>query len=462
MVIEADKAPAGAEAEAAARIGARLDRLALTGAHQRLALIMAAGLVVDSVDIAVTASIGGALVEAGFADLNGVAALAMASAFGLGLGGLVVGALADRFGRVLMLRLNILVIIAGGFGAALSPSLEELLVWRALTALALGGETVLAYGMLTEFAPARARGRWLAFVALLASIGLPLSMAAGRFVLPLADGWRWMLAAPSLAGLGIFALRFWLDESPRWLAAKGRFDAAEPIVARLEREAERGRRPSAADAAANAPHRAADMARAGAQPERQAHPLWRRLAVAGTVHVAAMTAVFGFVSWLPTFFVASGRDVASSALFSAVMSAGAPAGAALALLLADRFERKWLVVAGAGAAASLGAVYALQSAAGPIMGVGCLTVVAIYFAATVGLMSYAPELFPTASRLAAIGFASALGRGAAFVLPMIVAGLFQAAGQGAVVAFVGAVLVLEAALVGAWGPRTSGRALEAL
>jgi len=55
---------------------------------------------------------------------------------------------------------------------------------------------------------------------------------------------------------------------------------------------------------------------------------------------------------------------------------------------------------------------------------------------------------------------SLIGRSAAFGLPMVIAPLFAAAGQGGVAALVACVLVVQAMLVALLGPRTKGRSLD--
>lgn len=432
-------------------VGERLDRLPLTAFHYRLALVVAAGLLVDSVDIYVISGVAGALVRTGAADLGDVARLAMATTASLAIGGLVAGLLADRFGRLAMMRASMAVIIIGGLGATFAPSFEHLLGWRIVTALGLGGETVLALGMLTEFMPPSFRGRSMAAVGLIGSFGLPLSLSLGYFVLPQVEGWRWMLAIPTAAGVIILILRFYLFESPRWLAARGRLEEAGAIVALVEASAEHAR--------VSPIETPRPPLRESGQADRS---IWRKLATASAIHIATMSAVYGFVSWLPTFFASSGYTIASSTLFSALMTLGAPVGTVIALLVTDRVERKWAVVIAALSAAALGVVYALVATPAAILGFGFLVVATIYISATIGLFSYVPELFPTEMRLRAIGFVSMLGRGAAFALPMLVVPIFSAWGQPGVVTLVAGALVLQAAIVALLGVRTQNRSLERL
>ncbi len=436
-------------------IGARLDRMPVTRFHHQLAIIVAAGLIVDSVDLAMTAGVSGALLREGFADLSQIAHLAMATTFGLAAGGAVMGYLADRFGRLFMMRVSMLAVIVTALGAASASSIEALIGWRLGAALALGGETVLAYGIMIEFMPARLRGRWMSWVALLASVGLPMTMALGLFFLPMEAGWRWLLAAPALAGFVVFGLRLLLEESPRWLYLRGAGEAAMAIVKRVE-------------ASAKTPLPAIEPARPLAPvADGEARPLsvrqasfGARFVVASAIHVAALVAVWGFVAWLPTFFVAAGHSVVASTQFSLIMMIGAPAGSVLALWAADRFERKWSVVASALAAAAFGAAYAFTATPLLIVSLGFVVVTMLYLYATLAMISYVPELFATKARLQTIGMAAAIGRIAAFAAPLVIVPLFAETGQRGVVAFVAALLVAQALVVARLGVRTRGVQLE--
>lgn len=434
--------------EDAHRSGARLDRMPITSFHHVLALIVSAGLLVDGFDIFLTAGVAAALVREGLATLDDVARLSMITSIALGIGGVLTGFLADRFGRAPVMRATILILIAAAIGMATSPSFEHLLIWRFIAALGLGGETVLAYGMLTEFMPSRTRGRWLAWCGLLASAALPVTLGIGYFVLPSPDGWRWMLAIPAFAGVGIFLLRLNLPESPRWLAVRGRHEEAEAVLTRVEASTRRALPPLGIEPVAQ---RAVAM---------DARPLWPRLIAAIAINVAAMGAIYGFVSWLPTFFVKEGHDIASSTLFSAVMVSGAPFGALIALLIGDYVERKWAAVLSALIAVGCGVAYANATTDGQILAAGFAVVLSIYVFGTLALFTYVPELFPTASRLRAIGFASAFGRAAAIAMPLLVVPIFSTWGQSGVVALVAFLLIAQAFLVSIFGISTSGKPLE--
>ncbi len=438
-------------------IGARLDRMPLVRFHRRLLLVIGAGLLVDGLDVYLTSGVAGALVTQGVASLRQVALLAAATTVGLGLGGFSCGVLADRLGRRPTMRWTLLVVIIGSMGAALAPTIPALLAWRFVTALGLGGETVLAYAMLGEFLPPAVRGRWLARLALLSNLGMPLALFLGYFVLPLPAGWRWMLVIPGIAAIPVLYMRRNLSESPRWLVTQGRHGEADAVVLEIERGGAQPLPPVTSQPAS--PDRAPCEERI---PTLFARGNRMRLAVGAAVCVAVMSAVFGFVSWLPTFFAAEGKDIASSALFSGFMSIGCPVGVLLGMQITDRIERKWGVVAGSLIAALLGACYASAATPPLILMTGFLVVTAVYAVGTLGLIGYVPELFPTALRMRGVGFSSSIGRVVAVGLPFAIVPIFSATGQAGVVGLISLILVVQALIVAIFGVRTRGRPLEAI
>ena len=381
-----------------------------------------------------------------------MAKLAAATTLGLALGGLTAGIVADKFGRRRTLQWTLSIVFVGSLAAALAPSTAVLTLSRFIAALGLGGETVLGYGMLTEFLPPRSRGRWLAWIGLCANIGMPLALLAGFVVLPHPDGWRWMLVLPAVLALPVLWLRRTLPESARWLEARGDVGAADAIVTAMERDL--------VDLppiiAATVPHRPDPAARLLAGGGLA------RLVVAASTTIGVMSAVFGFVSWLPTFFVSEGRSVAASALFAGLISLGNPIGVLVALLLIERVERKWAYVGACVAIIAFGAAYVFARSDVAIVTLGFLVVTAIFAAGTIGLIAYVPELFATAVRMRGVGIAATIGRIAAMILPFVVVPVLTAAGQPGVLALILAIVAGQGVIVTWLGVRSNGRSLEAI
>jgi len=432
----------------------QLDAMPFTALHRRLLMAVGAGLLVDGIDVYLTGGVSAALVRNGVVTLAQAGHIAVATGLGLGLGGLLCGFIADRVGRRRTMQMTLLLVICGSIGAALSSSLDQLLAWRLLTALGLGGETVLGYGLISEFAPPDRRGRWLALTGFFANLGMPLALLAGFLVLPHPDGWRWALAMPAVLAIGVFVLRLRLPESPRWLLERGRADDAAAILGQFVASRQLGHARAAPLVALACP--------ADDSPRDDRSTPFRRLIAAAAINVAIMSAIFGFVSWLPTFFIAEGRDIASSTLFSAVLAMGAPAGTLIGLFFADRVERKWGVVASSIVAALLGVFYAFAKTDNAILIIGFLVVTTIYVFGTLGMVGYVPELFPTAYRMRAIGISATIGRIVVIFLPFLIVPLFTAAGQAGIVALVSSLLIIQAILVAFFGVKTRGRSLEAI
>ena len=453
-------------------MGARLDRLPATQFHRRLLWLIGTGLLVDGIDAYLTAGVAGALVKEGTASLQQVALLVSVTTLGLGAGGFLCGILADQLGRRPVMRWTLLVVIIGSLGAACAPSIPSLLCWRLVTALGLGGETILGYAMLGEFLPPGLRGRWLARLGLLSNLGMPLALLLGFLILPLPHGWRWMLAIPGIAAIPVLKARRNLSESPRWLVDRQRFAEAYAVLEEIERSAEGVARPPAdaqpTDGGAGESPRAerASLEEPAARPLSISlllrGPYRQRLFVGASICIATMSAVFGFVSWLPTFFAAEGRDIASSALFAGLISVGCPAGVLLGMLITDRFERKWSIVAGSLLAILTGACYASVHTTPLILLCGFLVVAAVYAAGTVGMIGYIPELFPTALRMSGVGLSYTVGRTVSIMMPFAIVPVFSASGQGGVISMVSVIILAQTLVVALLGPLTRGRSLEAI
>jgi putative MFS transporter len=76
--------------------------------------------------------------------------------------------------------------------AALSWSIGSLLVFRFLIGLGLGAELPVASTLVSEFAPARVRGRVVVLLEAFWAVGWTLSALIGHLVVPRSDaGWRW-------------------------------------------------------------------------------------------------------------------------------------------------------------------------------------------------------------------------------------------------------------------------------
>ena len=144
------------------------------------------------------------------------------------VGALLFGMLADRYGRRPILMANILGFSVIELACAFAPSLNVLLVLRALFGIAMGGEWGVGAALAFETLPKEGRGTFsgilqegYALGSILASAAFGLLFAGFHWhgvSLP-AIGWRGLFILGSTPALLAFYVQARVDESPVWLAA---------------------------------------------------------------------------------------------------------------------------------------------------------------------------------------------------------------------------------------------------
>ncbi len=434
--------------------GPRLDRLPISGFHKRLFALVGLGMFFDGFDIYIAATVLGATIRSGFSTLGQNAVFVSSTFFGMMLGSLLTGFIGDRYGRRVTYQLNLALFGGASLLSAFAPSMEALIILRFFMGVGLGAENVVGYSTMTEFVPASVRGRWLGYVAVLVVLGLPVSALLGWLLVPYA-GWRVMYVLGGIGALLVWQARKAMPESPRWLESVGRAEEAETLVRSIEAEASGGRSlPPPAPAPAHAPPRSVASL---FQP-----PLLGRMVLGTVCLIVINTLIYGFITWLPTFFARQGLSIAASFGYSLVMALGAPVGAFLGASVVDRLGRKPTIV-GAGLVSILfGCIYPFVHDPILLPLTGLALTVPIYVLVAVLFGIYIPELFPTEVRLRASGICNTVGRGATVLTPFAVVPLFTAYGVGGVLALMVGLLALMIATVLALGVEPSGRSLEQL
>jgi putative MFS transporter len=182
--------------------------------------------------------------------------------------------------------------------------------------------------------------------------------------------------------------------------------------------------------------------------------------VGATTLIVVNTLIFGFITWLPTFFVQAGRSIASSLGNSLVMSLGAPLGSAIGASTADSWGRKPTILGASLLTIVIGSIYPFVSNPRVLLGVGFLLTIPIYILVTLLFAIYIPELFPTEIRMRASGICNTFGRGATILTPFIVVALFRSYNVGGVLAFMIALLIVQIVVVLMFGVEPKKRGLE--
>jgi MFS transporter, putative metabolite:H+ symporter len=434
--------------------GSRLDRLPVGPFHRRIMLLVGIGMFFDGFDIYLAGSVLGVVLKTGFSTLPQNAAFVSATFVGMMLGSFGTGFLGDRYGRRFTYQFNLLLFGLASLAAAFAPNMTVLIACRFVMGVGLGAENVVGYATITEFVPARTRGRWSGFTTVCVVTGLPVSLLVASLIIP-QFGWRAMFILGGIGALIVWYLRKSLPESPRWLEAKGRTAEAEALMLAIECEAAQGR-------ALPAPAAASTVAVSSDLGTLFAPPLLSRMIVGAVCLITINTLLYGFVTWLPVFFIKQGLSIATSFGYSLLMALGAPVGSAIGALTADYWGRKPVIIGASVITVALGIVYPMISDPVLLPAVGFALTVPIYVLVALLFGIYIPELFPTEVRLRASGIVNTLGRGATIVTPFLVVMLFEARGVAGVMALMIGMLVVQIVTVWALGIEPRARSLEEL
>ena len=192
-------------------------------------------------------------------------------------------------------------------------------------------------------------------------------------------------------------------------------------------------------------------------------PLLQRMIVGCWVLISINTLIFGFVLFLPQFFLRQGLTIANSLAYTVVLSAGSLVGCALGAWSSDAIGRRASIIGASIVTIIAGYVYARFDASSDptiVLTVGFILIVAIYVQTAILYGVYTPELFPTEIRLRANGICNMFGRGATVVSPFVVGSLMQDYKLPGVIWLMIGLVVVQIVAVWAWGVEPRNRGLE--
>jgi MFS family permease len=346
------------------------------------------------------------------------------------LGGIGFGILADRFGRARSLVFSILAYSIFTSLTATAGSLWELLLWRTLVGLGMGGEWSAGSVLVAETWPSEHRGKAIGLMQAGWAIGYILAALLAAIVLP-KFGWR------ALFLFGILPAFFTL-----WI----RRNIREPEIwtSRVRASGER---------------------RALFSPAIFRSPLLKRTLLGSLISTLVLFAYWGLFTWMPSFLARSteqggaGLGVLRSATWIIPMQVGAFFGYTMFGFFADRFGRRRVFALFLVCAALLVPVYGQlirhETALfllGPLIGFfghGYFSVFGVMLS----------ELFPTHVRATAQGFVYNVGRAFSAFAPFTVGALADLYGIGSALAITSAFFLAGAGIIFAL-PETRGLNLE--
>lgn len=390
----------------------RLDRLRWSRFHTIITAVLGVGWLLDAFEVNVVGSVLGVI--QGVFHLTDTEAAWVVSIWlvGIMVGAFGFGYLADRFGRKRLFIVTLLMYSGFTLLTALSPNYLLLMLFRFLTAIGVGAEYTAINSAISEFVPARNRGRINALVMNFWPVGAMLAALVNLFFINLfaaSVGWRVGFAVGAIAALFVVWMRRALPESPRWLLAKGRRTEAEEAVREIEA---RAGQPLGEAVGAIVIAGAAPQPFFGQVVELLTHYPWRVLLGC----LLDLSEAFGFYGMFTFLTLAVLPAVNIPALqvpwFYFLGNVGALAGGLAMVLVIDRLGRK-ITVPGFYVFAAITAVL-LAPATFTHSGLVVLLafMLANFFATGAWTSAYPTfsEIFPTHLRSTGIGLSVAVGR----------------------------------------------------
>jgi MFS transporter, putative metabolite:H+ symporter len=411
------------------------------------------GMFFDGFDIYLAATVLGATLKSGFSTLGTNAQFVSVTFLGMMLGSFLTGFLGDRYGRRFTYQANLAIFGLASIASAFASSMRVLILLRFVMGMGLGAENVVGYSTMTEFVPPQVRGKWLGGMSVFVVAGLPVSALLGTLIIP-SFGWRAMFVIGGLGALVVWYLRKALPESPRWLESRGGTQEAEAVLQMIEREV------AATHGPLPPPAIAAPVVHSRNLGSLVSSVLLPRMIVGATTLIVVNTLIYGFVTWLPTFFVQEGRSIATSFGYSLVMSLGAPIGSTIGAFTADSWGRKPTIIGASLLTILVGGIYPFIKGPVELVVCGFVLIIPIYVLVTLLFAIYIPELFPTEVRLRASGICNTFGRGATIVTPFMVVALFRSYGVGGVLSLMIGLLFVQILVVLFFGVEPKKRRLE--
>ncbi|MFG6445725.1 MFS transporter [Microbacterium sp. P07] len=436
-------------------ISEQLDDLPFTRRHLKILGGSGLGWALDAMDVGLISFIIATLAVQWNLQPTETAWIASIGFVGMAIGASLGGLLADRFGRRQVFALTLVVYGVATGASALVGGLVALLILRFFVGLGLGAELPVASTYVSEFAPARIRGRVIVFLEAFWAIGWTAAALIGYFVIPTSpDGWRWAFALGAIPAAYALAVRWGLPESARWLARRGRSKEAAAIVADLQRSA--GMLPSAPPLVDTEPAIAKD---AGGRLAALWTPEFRlRTASLWVLWFCVNFSYYGAFIWIPTILVSQGYDLVRSFGFTLVITLAQLPGYAVAAWLIEAWGRRATLatfLAGSAVAAVL-----FGTATGEVGVIAAGMALSFFNLGAWGaLYAVSPETYPTSLRATGSGWAAGVGRIASILAPLSVPPLL--AWGGAPLLFVIFAAFFAVAVVASFGVADRrGRALD--
>ena len=384
---------------------------------------------------------------------------------GMALWGTVIGALfggipTNVLGRKKTLLWIGILFMVSAIGSALANDPIVFAVFRFIGGLGVGASTITAPTYISEIAPAKDRGKLVAFYQFNIVLGILVAFLSNYLLKDVGENaWRWMMGVEAFPSIIYVLLVLFIPKSPRWLLSKFKNEEARKVLVMMGQEGdyEKMKKEIEED------NDNAALANDNIFLKKYRTPLVLAFLMAFFNQLSGINA---FLYYSSRIFQEAGLGESTALLSSIGIGVVNLIFTLLGVFLIDKLGRKVLMYIG-----SVGYIISLSLVAMAFFfhwgGMAVPIFLFLFIAAhAIGqgavIWVFISEIFPNHLRASGQSFGSTTHWVLAAIIPSLIPFLFSTVGAGVVFLFFAVMMVFQLLFVAFMMPETKGISLEEL
>lgn len=335
---------------------------------------------------------------------------------GVGLGAITLAPMADRFGRKQLIVFSMALNLVGLLLTVVASTYAELLIYRVITGLGIGGILACVTVLTSEFSNTRFRGLAMAIYASGYGLGATLcGLLAANFIPTY--GWESVfIAGAVLTAIALVLTIFLVPETPEALHNRGRHDDLQKLARRL------GKTDGTVAVTVSVPEQAER-----AHLSEVLTPRFLRTTLLLWAAFALITMAFNYANqWTPQLLTEAGLSAQQGVVGGIMLSFGGTIGSLIFGVLTTRFTARRILIAFALLSALVLVTFIHSTGAPTLMFAAGVAVGMLLNGCVTGMYTITPASYPFRLRATGMGTALGVSRIGAICGPLVVGYLVDA------------------------------------